>query len=363
VALSGSDQGDYQLTVGSASTTAAISKRFVTATIAALDKPYDSSRDATITSCVLDGQSGDTGVVTGETVGCDASSGKFATKDAGLQPVTADVALNGADDGNYQLASASAVTSATIDQRFVTATIAASDKTYDGTRDAVITSCTLEVQSGDHGVISPDVVGCVASNGKFATKDAGSQAVAADVALNGSDDGNYQLTSSSASTTATIDPRNVTASITADGKTYDGTRDAVISSCTLEAALGNHGVVSGDTVGCDASNGKFATRNAGSQAVTADVSLNGSDDGNYQLTSPSAATTATINQRNVTASISASDKTYDGTRDAVISSCSLEAATGNHGVISPDVVGCIASNGKFATKDAGSQAVSADVAL
>ena len=363
VALSGSDQGDYQLTVGAASTTAAISKRFVTATITASDKPYDSNRAATVTSCVLDGQSGDTGVVTSETVSCDASNGKFATKDAGLQLVTADVALNGADDGNYQLTSASAVTSATIDQRNVTASITAFDKTYDRTRDATITNCTLEVQSGDHGVISPDVVGCVASNGKFATKDAGSQSVAADVALNGGDKANYQLTSASAATSATINQRNVTASISAAGKTYDGNRDATITSCTLEAATGNHGVVSGDTAGCDASNGKFAAKDAGSQAVTADVALNGGDEGNYQLTSPSAATTATINQRNVTASISAAGKTYDGTRDAVISSCTLEAATGNHGVVSGDAVGCSASNGKFATRNAGSQAVSADVAL
>jgi len=363
VALSGSDQGDYQLTVGSASTTAAISMRFVTATITASDKPYDSNRDATVTSCVLDGQSGDTGVVTSETVGCDASSGNFATKDAGLQLVTADVALNGADDGNYQLTSSTSSTTATINQRNVTASITASDKTYDSTRDAAVSSCTLEVQSGDHGVISPDVVGCVASNGKFATTDTGSQAVTADVALNGGDNANYQLTSPSAATTATIAQRNVTASISASDKTYDGTRDAVISSCTLEAATGNHGVVSGDTVACDASNGKFAAKDAGSQAVTADVALNGGDDGNYQLTSPSAATTAMINQRNVTASITAADKTYDGSRDAVISSCTLEAATGNHGVVSGDAVGCSASNGKFATRNAGSQVVSADVAL
>ena len=163
--------------------------------------------------------------------------------------------------------------------------------------------------------MSGDTVACDASNGKFAAKDAGSQAVTADVALNGGDDGNYQLTSPSAATTAMINQRNVTASITAADKTYDGSRDAAISSCTLEAATGNHGVVSGDAVGCSASDGKFATRNAGSQVVSADVALSGSDDGNYQLTSASAATTATINQRNVTASISAMDKTYDSTRN------------------------------------------------
>src|SRR5204863_2408264 len=109
----------------------------------------------------------------------------------------------------------------------------------------------------------------------------------ADVALSGADKANYQLTSPSAATTATINQRNVTASISASDKTYDGTSDATITSCSLEAALGNHGVLSGDAVGCDASNGKFASKDAGSQAVTADVALNGGDDGNYQLNSSS----------------------------------------------------------------------------
>src|SRR6185437_13534185 len=151
---------------------------------------------------------------------------------------------------------------------------------------------------------------------------------------------NYQLTSPSAATTATINQRNVAASISASDKTYDGTSDASITGCTLEAALGNHGVVSPDAVGCSASNGQFGTAQAGSaKDVSADVALSGADMANYQLTSPSAATTATINQRNVTASISASDKTYDGNRNATITSCSLEAAPGNHGVVSGDAVG------------------------
>ena len=120
----------------------------------------------------------------------------------------------------------------------------------------------------------------------------------------------------------------MTASISGSDKTYDGTRSETITSCSLEAALGNHGVVSGDAVGCSASNGQFGTAQAGSdKAVTADVALTGAGQANYQLTSPSAATTATINQRNVTASISAAGKVYDGNRNAAITSCTLEAAT------------------------------------
>jgi hypothetical protein len=303
-------------------------------------------------------------VVSGDAVGCDASNGEFASKDAGSQVVSADVALNGGDDANYQLTSSSASTTATIEPRSVTASITASDKTYDGTSDATITTCTLEDAASNHGVVSPDLVGCSASNGQFGTAQAGSgKAVTADVALNGADQGNYQLTVGSASTTAAISKRFVTATIAASDKPYDSSRDATITSCVLDGQSGDTGVVTGETVGCDASNGKFATKDAGLQLVTADVALNGVDDGNYQLTSGSAVTSATINQRNVTASITAMDKTYDGTRAATITSCTLEAATGNHGVVSGDTVGCDASNGKFATKDAGSQAVAADVAL
>ena len=94
--------------------------------------------------------------------------------------------------------------------------------------------------------------------------------------LAGSDKNDYHLTSATATTTATIDPRPVTASISATGKTYDGTDVAEISECSLEPQDGNHGVISPDDVGCSASNGRFADRNAGSdKPVTADVAWPG----------------------------------------------------------------------------------------
>ena len=48
-----------------------------------------------------------------------------------------------------------------------------------------------------------------------------------------------------------------------------------------------------DAVACDAANGRFATTDAGSQSVTAEVSLTGADSANYRLTSSSAAVTRT----------------------------------------------------------------------
>jgi YDG domain len=163
----------------------------------------------------------------------------------------------------------------------------------------------------------------------------------------------------------TIGKRNVTASITAANKTYDGTDDAAITGCSLEAESGNHGVVSPDTVGCLGSNGHFGSAAAGDgKTVTAGVVLTGSDKDNYQLTSASAATTANINKRNVTASITAANKTYDGTDDATITGCSLNAQSGNVGKIGSDDVGCSGLNGKFDNKNAGTnKPVTADVAL
>src|SRR5207245_137322 len=153
-------------------------------------------------------------------------------------------------------------------------------------------------------------------------------------------DSNFSSTTS-APFTVTIDKRNVTASITADGKTYDGTSGRATSRCSLEAQSGNHGVVSPDSVGCSASNGLLDTAAAGTgKTVAADVALAGTDKANYQLVSLSASTTANIDKRNVTASITADGKTYDGTRAAAITGCSLEAQSGNHGVVSPDSVGC-----------------------
>src|SRR5436190_4256464 len=96
----------------------------------------------------------------------------------------------------------------------------AADKTYDGTDAATINSCTLETQTANHGVVSPDVVGCDTSNAKFGSAAVGSgKTVAADVALNGADKANYQLTSATAGDPAQINIGNANASTTATEKT------------------------------------------------------------------------------------------------------------------------------------------------
>ncbi|HET7170254.1 MAG TPA: YDG domain-containing protein, partial [Gaiellales bacterium] len=349
VALSGADAGNYTVSQPGG-LTATVAPRGVTASITAADKTYDGTADASITSCALEAAAGNHGVLAADAVGCDAANGRFSSKDAGSHSVTADVSLTGADSDNYELTSSSAATGAVIAQRPVTATITAADKTYDGTTDAALTGCALEAAAGDHGVLAADAVGCDGANAVFGSSQAGLRAVSADVSLTGADSANYALTSDTAATSATIDRRPVTASITAADKTYDGTADASITSCALEAAAGNHGVLAADAVGCDGSAGVFGSSQAGLRAVTADVSLTGADGENYQLTSDTATTSATIQQRSVTASITAAGKTYDGTADAAVTGCSLEAALGDRGVVAADTVGCEGSSGRFATR-------------
>src|SRR5439155_1637817 len=200
----------------------------------------------------------------------------FGSASAGPGTVTATVALTGSTKTNYQLSTTSAQALATIDKRSVTASIAASGKTYDGTTAATVTSCGLETQTLDHGVVSPDDVGCSTSNANFGSASAGPGTVTPTGALTGSTKTNYQLSTTSARALATIDKRSVTASIAASGKTYDGTT-----------------------------------------AVTATVALTGSTKTNYQLSTHSAQALATIDKRSVTASIAASGKTYAATTSAI----------------------------------------------
>jgi hypothetical protein len=405
-----------------------IDKRTVTASIVAADKTYDGTDDATIDSCSLESASGNHGVVSGDAVGCAATNGHFENADAGSdKDVSADVALTGADRSDYQLTSAAASTTAsidkagstttvtcdagpfvyngsahtpcsasvtgagglnespsvdysnnldagtatasasypgdanhegsndsqsfTIDKRTVTASIVAADKTYDGTDDATIDSCSLESTSGNHGVVSPDDVGCSASNGHFDDANAGiGKAVTADVELSGAAKADYQLTSGTASTTADLDKADSTATVTCDAGpfVYNGSAHTPCSASVTGAG------------GLSQSVSVSYSDNIHAGTATASASFAG--DGNH--TGSNDSTTFAIDRRSVTASISAADKTYDGSDAATITGCSLETQAGNHGIVSPDAVGCSGSNGHFANKHAGaSKSVSADVAL
>ena len=187
----------------------------------------------------------------------------------------------------------------TINKRNVTASISAADKTYDSTNAATI-ACSLETQSSDHGVVSPDAVGCAGSNAHFGNQNAANgKLVTADVSLTGTAQGNYQLTSPTASTTANISMRDVTASISAsrEGVRRYGWGD---DRHLLAGRRGRQTTVA-DASGRTLSVAQVRTvtsttrtQPTASRCGPGDVALTGTAAGNYRLTGATAAATANI---------------------------------------------------------------------
>ncbi len=222
----------------------------------------------------------------------------------------------------------------TVTPKTLTGALTASNKTYDGTT-AGSGSVALS------GVVSGDTVGATAGTWTFADRNAGTgkTVTVSGVGLTGADAGNYTVTIP-ASALADILQRSLTVTLTASNKTYDGTT-AGSGSVALS------GVVSGDTVGATGGTWTFADRNAatGKTVTVSGVGLTGADAGNYTVTIPATAL-ADILQRAITANVSASNKTYDGTT----------AAAGTvtlNGVLGGDSVGATAGSFAFTDANAG----------
>ncbi|WP_242478459.1 YDG domain-containing protein [Rubrivivax gelatinosus] len=321
--LSGSDAGNYTLSSSNTTTTATITAKAISGTIVADGKVYDGTT-AAATSGTL------SGVIDGDSVTL-ATSGSFADKNAGVgKTVNVAGSLSGGDAGNYTLSS-NTTTTATITAKAISGAIVANGKVYDGTTSAT-TSGTLS------GVIDGDTV-ALATSGAFADKNASvGKTVTVSGSLSGSDAGNYTLSSSNTTTTATITAKAITGAIVADGKVYDGTTAAATSG-TLS------GVIDGDSVAL-ATRGSFADKNAGvGKTVTVAGELSGTDAGNYTLSSSNTTTTATITAKAISGTIVADGKVYDGTTSATTSGTLS-------GVIDGDSV-ALATSGSFADKNAG----------
>ena len=165
-----------------------------------------------------------------------------------------------------------------------TATV--SDKVYDGGTVATVSAVALS------GVVSGDSVGTSAT-GAFDTKNAGTgkTVTVSGVSLTGGDAGNYTVSSTTTSGTASITPKSLTVggAAVAD-KTFDGTLPAQVLGISLT------GVVSGDNVAATGS-GLFSDLNVGKDKLVqvSSIALNGADAGNYQLVATTAEGRADIN--------------------------------------------------------------------
>ena len=139
-------------------------------------------------------------------------------------------------------------------------------------------------------------------------------------------DNNY--TSGSGSFLQTVNPATVTAVIAVSNKVYDGTTAATITSRSLTGVLG------ADNVTLNGGTATFSDANAGiGKTVTGtSFTLGGSQAADYQLSSPTATTSASImlaplsvTAANATRSFGAADPSFTGTLSGVVGSDDITA--------------------------------------
>ncbi|MBB4096838.1 YDG domain-containing protein [Sphingomonas kyeonggiensis] len=307
--------------------TVVIDPRVISAVLNANDKTYDGTLGAT-------GTFGLNGVLAGDTVGVNGAGLAFDNKNAGTRTVTAGgLTLSGNDAGNYVLAATTVTDLADILAKAITATLSANGKTYDGTT-AATGALTL------NGLIGNDQV---SANGSYAfdSKNAGTgrTVTASGIALSGNDAGNYVLSGTSVTALVDILAKTITATLSANGKTYDGTT-AATGTLTLGGVIGNDQVSANGSLAFDG-------KNAGTgRTVTASgITLSGADAGNYTV-NLSATALADILAKAITVTLTANDRSYDGTTAAT-------GTLGLNGVVSGDAVSANSTGMAFDNKNAG----------
>ena len=162
--------------------------------------------------------------------------------------------------------------------------------------------------------VAGDALTLGAGSTAFSNRNAGANVAVAvsGLVLSGADAANYQLSTTTLNSTATINRAVLTPTLAVADKTYDGSTSA---SITLRDNR-----VAGDALTLGAGSAAFANRNAGANVAVAvsGLALSGADATNYQLSTTALNATATINRAALTPTFVAADKTYDGSTGASI---------------------------------------------
>ena len=324
---SGLTSGNYDLSFANGALT--INKAALSITAQANTKVYDGG----VTSAASPAVSG--------LVGTDTISGlsqAYADKNVGNGKTLAISAytINDGNGGNNYTVTAVNNTSGVITAKSLAASYTASNKVYDATTAATVAGSSSDIIAGDTVNFSQSAA--------FTDKNVGNGKTVnvSAISLSGADAGNYSLQSTTATTTATITQKALTASYTASNKVYDGTAAATVAGSSSD-------IIAGDAVTFGQS-AAFTDKNVGNGKTVnvSSISLSGTDGGNYSLQNTSTTTTANIAVKNIDATgISAEHKIYDGTTEVTID---LESA-GLSGVVTGDAVTLDASAASGAFED------------
>ncbi|WP_181969921.1 YDG domain-containing protein [Paraburkholderia sp. DHOC27] len=370
--LTGAKAGDYQISVP-AYLTANITPKSITITgITASDKVYDATTAATLnlSNATVSGLvASDAGNVTLATGGVAAN---FSQSNVGnALPVSVNgLTLSGSAAGNYSVASISGL-AANITPAPLTITFVGSPtKVYDGSANATLTQSNYTIT----GFVGGQSAAIGQNSASYATPNAGND-ITVTAALRPSDFvpaagtsmSNYTFPTSVSTPSGIITPAPVEVNIINNPtKVYDG-------NATASLGAGNYqvlGAIPGESIALNPypPTGAYATPNVGYQGVSATLGIGNFQAGpntllsNYAL--PATATgMGTIVKRPIDGEVTAAitdnpSKTYDGNTIATIPASDF-TFSGFVGTDSATVAHPI--TGQYATKNAGSQAVSASL--
>ena len=308
--LGNNPAGNYTLTGASGSVTITPVSISVSSGITANDKVYDGTNTATISvgTVTLPGVLGsdDVSVDTNNYAAVFTSIGA----DTNISVIVSGLALSGTDAVNYTLTQPAGLLASITPAPLTVDGIAASDKIYDGTTNAVIdvTSAVLAgVIDADTNDVALDTTGAI---GAFAGDNVGTNisVVVSGLALSGDAATNYALIQPE--TLSSITPLVVTVAAVADAKNYDGTTISTGLPTITPALVGSDSATTLSQ--------SFLTRNAGigNETITPSIVIDDGNGGNNYAITLQNSTAGTIYPLTVSVTAVTNTKIYDGTTSA-----------------------------------------------
>ena len=308
--ISGADAGNYLLspTLG---LTGTINQRVLTVTYGGINKVYDTSTLAQVTTS--DNRLAGDNIIINRTAAFTS-----ANVGSNINVQLSGVYLSGGDADNYSV-SATGNTAATITQRQVLVTRSTVDtKVYDGTTNATLSNGVVV------GFLGTDTA-TLNQVGSFASKNAGSNiVVTGQDTLSGASAGNY-IIEQPIGLTGIITPKTLSvAGSTVADRIYDGTTAIASTAGTLFGFVGTETVTATSVA-------TASSKNVGTQTATLVYTLangrNGGLAGNYSLANTTLPVSITVKDLSVIGT-RIETKIFDGKTDAKASGGILVGVVG-----------------------------------
>lgn len=309
-------------------------KEITIAGITAANREYDATAVASVDTVSASGW------IDGDNVTVSATGAFIDKTVADGKAVTLTSTYGGDDVSNYVIADQTDITANITAKTIQIAGITAENKIYDGTANATVVSTNASGWfAGDNFAVE--------ASGTFADKtvDDGKQVTLSDFRYSGSDVSNYTIIDQAVAT-ANITAKTLTVSgITASNKVYNADVDVTIDVSEIEFK----GLISGDDVTLDSLSGVFSDKNVGAgKTVDLTSSFAGEDLGNYSINMQTTALANITPAELRISGITAADKDYDGTTDAVVDTteATYTVLLGQDNVV-------VSATGVFANAEAG----------